>query len=701
MLSVAARAAVSAVIVVIASAVACTSPASPPPSSTAPSVPALTVERVASLPSLIGTAPSSPVWSPDSTRLAFLWNDIGWPLTQVWVANADGTGLRPLTDVTRSSRLAAATPVLAAGWRRGPAGVTEVLWASPRALFVYRAAVAQPRRTRWPATPMRREAGVSDVSLSPTGAIAFLRDGDLWTLRAPPARRRAPSASRRWACRHRPRAARHLQPRRSRGRHRRVGRRLAAVRVVARRRPHRVPRGRSPAHPEGAVPVVSRAMRPSAANCGAAIPATRTSDARCTCSTSGRAPSSISVCRSRADARSATSRGRRRAACSSITSPTPAPSAGSTWWSRGSRGCAWCGTTAATRGSIRPMSPAGIATAVASWWWPTSAERDQLFVDRSGCADTRRRRRSRPTPGTSPASAGPPPCRSCPPLAPSTSPGPAVSPYDRARLPRQPTAIRRRWRITAQPGVHVPVVSPDGQRWPRSGPTTSRRRAAGRRCAARRDADPCHHVAAVRVRAAHRWVRPRYQTFTQRRGRLRRARPHPRAGRPRPVQAAPGDLRPDVLEHGAQPLGRAERHAAAVDGAARLHRGAGGRAGQRRLRPPLPRGVPDGLRPGRSRRRAGGRRRAEGAAVRRRRADGHLGQQLRRAAHRATRCSSVLGCSRPASPAAPALDPFAFGPDDVAITRDPDSHPDWPSSQRVGDGTRRQAAGPPAHHPRA
>jgi dipeptidyl-peptidase-4 len=52
----------------------------------------LTVERVASLPSLPGTAPSSPVWSPDAARLAFLWNDAGWPARVVWTVNPDGGG---------------------------------------------------------------------------------------------------------------------------------------------------------------------------------------------------------------------------------------------------------------------------------------------------------------------------------------------------------------------------------------------------------------------------------------------------------------------------------------------------------------------------------------------------------------------------------------------------------------------------------
>lgn len=61
----------------------------------------LTVERIASLPSLIGTAPSSPVWSPDSSRLAFLWNDSALPFRDVWVVAASGEAPARWTDMAR------------------------------------------------------------------------------------------------------------------------------------------------------------------------------------------------------------------------------------------------------------------------------------------------------------------------------------------------------------------------------------------------------------------------------------------------------------------------------------------------------------------------------------------------------------------------------------------------------------------------
>jgi dipeptidyl-peptidase-4 len=161
---------------------------SPPPTPPAPRS-SLPLERVASLPSLIGTAPASPVWSPDGARIAFLWNDAGWPLKQAWVADADGTGRRQLTDVARTEPDApgAATAVLAARMAaRAQPGITEVLWASSRELiYVHRGGLfGQPVEPPGPATRIAAaETGVSDVMLAPDRTrLAFLRDGDLWLL---------------------------------------------------------------------------------------------------------------------------------------------------------------------------------------------------------------------------------------------------------------------------------------------------------------------------------------------------------------------------------------------------------------------------------------------------------------------------------------------------------------------------------------
>ena len=60
--------------------------------------PHLTIERLAAFPNLAGTLPVNPVWSPDSGRIAFLWNDKGYPFRDVWVATRDGQPQR-VTDM--------------------------------------------------------------------------------------------------------------------------------------------------------------------------------------------------------------------------------------------------------------------------------------------------------------------------------------------------------------------------------------------------------------------------------------------------------------------------------------------------------------------------------------------------------------------------------------------------------------------------
>jgi dipeptidyl-peptidase-4 len=151
----------------------------------------LTIERVASLPSLTGTSPASPTWSPDSRWLAFRWNEAGWPFRDVYVVRADGTGRRRLTDMQRTDPApdppaGNSTDALAArAAARARGGVSEIAWgADSRHLLV----VSRGRLFRVPlegGAPMPLPAGeVSDIAVSPDGStLAFLRDGDLWRWR--------------------------------------------------------------------------------------------------------------------------------------------------------------------------------------------------------------------------------------------------------------------------------------------------------------------------------------------------------------------------------------------------------------------------------------------------------------------------------------------------------------------------------------
>jgi len=175
----------SAALVFVSLAAVRTLAAQPPPAS-----PALTVERVASLPSLIGTAPSGVVWSPDGTRLAFLWNEGGSPFRDLWMVQADGRGLRRLTTLQTTDPAPAApegpgTEALAARVAaRARGGISEVVWDGPEALiFVHRGRLFRTGANVGAAAPERLAVGdgVSDVALSPDRAsLAFLRDGDLW-----------------------------------------------------------------------------------------------------------------------------------------------------------------------------------------------------------------------------------------------------------------------------------------------------------------------------------------------------------------------------------------------------------------------------------------------------------------------------------------------------------------------------------------
>lgn len=151
--------------------------------------PSLTVERVAALPSIIGTPPASPTWSPDSQLLAFRWNDSGWPFRDIWIVGATGNGLRRLTDLQRTHpqppppQGSSSEALAAQAAARARGGVNELLWRpdGKTLLFVYRAELFEIDPGGGTPRQLPVGSGVSDVSFSPDGTrIAFLRSGDLW-----------------------------------------------------------------------------------------------------------------------------------------------------------------------------------------------------------------------------------------------------------------------------------------------------------------------------------------------------------------------------------------------------------------------------------------------------------------------------------------------------------------------------------------
>jgi dipeptidyl-peptidase-4 len=116
----------------------------------APATAAPSVERLVSFPTLSGTPPSAPAWSPDGQALAFLWNDRGFPFRDVWLTTADGAPPRRLTrmdpaadgllpfDAAASAAVEAAAgedaaaafeALRSAAARRQAGGVGELAWA--------------------------------------------------------------------------------------------------------------------------------------------------------------------------------------------------------------------------------------------------------------------------------------------------------------------------------------------------------------------------------------------------------------------------------------------------------------------------------------------------------------------------------------------------------------------------------------------
>jgi dipeptidyl-peptidase-4 len=151
----------------------------------------LIIERVASLPSLIGTAPASPTWSPDSRWLAFRWNQHGWPLRDIYLVGADGSGLRRLTDVQRTDPAPTppedvSTDALAArAAARARGGVAELVWLPDSRALLFTSRGQLFRVPLDGGDAVKLQAGeVSDIALSPDGTtLAFLRDGDIWRWR--------------------------------------------------------------------------------------------------------------------------------------------------------------------------------------------------------------------------------------------------------------------------------------------------------------------------------------------------------------------------------------------------------------------------------------------------------------------------------------------------------------------------------------
>lgn len=131
----------------------------------------LTIERITSSPYLGGTPPAKPVWSADSRKLAFLWNDQATRGRDIWMVAADGSNLTKLTRFVGGENPAAHS-------------VSEVAWGPGDRTLVFSAGNGLYRVDSSGGSAELVDSAESPayaLSLSPDGRyVSFLRDGDLW-----------------------------------------------------------------------------------------------------------------------------------------------------------------------------------------------------------------------------------------------------------------------------------------------------------------------------------------------------------------------------------------------------------------------------------------------------------------------------------------------------------------------------------------
>jgi dipeptidyl-peptidase 4 len=153
----------------------------------AQSTPVLSIDALYSQPSLIGTAPRGVAWSPDSKRVAFLWNDEGTQFADIWLTTVAGA---PPTRVTRMPRtVVPAGPDTSYVRQRQlisaeqDAGISAVQWTpdGSRLLFTFRGDLFVVSPESAPVQLTRTPAGEQRVECAPrTGQLSWLASGDLW-----------------------------------------------------------------------------------------------------------------------------------------------------------------------------------------------------------------------------------------------------------------------------------------------------------------------------------------------------------------------------------------------------------------------------------------------------------------------------------------------------------------------------------------
>jgi dipeptidyl-peptidase-4 len=127
----------------------------------------LTVERLVAEPHLTGTAPTSPAWSPDSQWLAFRWNDAARSNMQLWLTDRSGGPPERLTGADEQS-------------------VSEIAWTpdSQAIVFLQNGDLWLLELADQRLQQITRNGGnKSELGVSPDGQLAtYLAGGDLWAV---------------------------------------------------------------------------------------------------------------------------------------------------------------------------------------------------------------------------------------------------------------------------------------------------------------------------------------------------------------------------------------------------------------------------------------------------------------------------------------------------------------------------------------